>query len=107
MTQPSDPRLARLSAVANLIRDARLQRVTAARKAVDATQSLHDSLQPAALTIEDPALLSAQLAHQRWADHRRADLTRNLALHQAELRAAQADAAIAVARAQVLRRLLD
>lgn len=105
MTKASDPRLNPLSDIADLIRDARLQRVTAAQAACQRLQSLQDSLQPPAITVENPAMLAAQLAHQRWAEHRRAELFTQIALQKAELDAARPAAAIAVARAQVLRRL--
>lgn len=105
MSRNSDPRLKRLSDLSDLIRDTQLQRVTAAQNALFSARTLQESLQPSPITLEDPALLAAQLAHQRWAERRQAELSKQIALHQAELAAARAAAARAVARAQVLRRL--
>lgn len=105
MPRTTDPRLNRLSNLADLIRDAQLQRVTAAKNACHAARTLQDSLQPAPITLDDAALLAAQLAHLRWAERRHAELAQQIIAHQAELDAARAAAAKAVARAQVLRRL--
>lgn len=100
-----DPRLGRLSRLADLKRDAELAKVQVIAARRDDCLRLLAALDDPP-HCDDPAALTALSGWYRWASLRRAELQRQLAAHQAELQKARSEAGHSVARAEVLARLL-
>jgi DnaJ-domain-containing protein 1 len=99
---------ARLQAIAELLRDARLAELRRLAESQAATRAALADLAsvPAETRLSAPAALRAELAWQAWADARRAELNRTLARQTAEVEAARETAARAFGRAEALRGVL-
>lgn len=103
-----DPRLTRLTELADLIRDQRLEALRQANLRRQATEALIAGLEaPPAQDIPPLVAARAELAYQVWAERRRQDLARQLAQNIEACRMAQAEAKLAFGRSQVLGRLKD
>lgn len=101
-------RLAQLQRLAGLVREAALAEVRHAAAACAETRARLDALGPPSLPDDAaPALHRAAALHQVWADGRRAEINLTFARQRAALIEAQERAAVAVGRAEVLRRLAD
>ena len=103
-----DPRLTRLTQLANLIRDQRLEALRQTNLRRQATEALIAGLEvPPAQDIPPLVAARAELAYQVWADRRRQDLARQLAQNNEACRMARAEAVQAFGRSLVLGRLKD
>ena len=101
-----DPRLQRLSEIADMVRDAHLARLSAAHQMREASLALLCALEPAVDLPEDPPELLAALRHQRWAEVRRLRLMQDITRQEEVIRQNRNDAARAFARARVVAQLL-
>ena len=101
----ADPRLARLSVIADLLRDTQLARLSALVAAREASlRALQDLSRPQP-PAQDAAAFLAEAAFQRWADARRGDLARQIAAQDSAIATARKGASLAFARSAALARL--
>lgn len=104
MTAP-DFRLARLMRAAALHRDVRLSAVAATSGALADSIARHDSLDPPPCISDDTAVQAADFRHRHWAEGRRRALLPQIIQLQSTLHIQRKEAALAIARCQVLDRL--
>jgi hypothetical protein len=99
--------LARLSVLADLLRDARLEDLRLARVRREETQARLSALTAGPAEGLGPlAAAQTALLYQRWVDGKRAEINLQLARDTAAWLEAQAAARTSFGRAQVLNRLL-
>jgi hypothetical protein len=94
-----------LLALAELKRDAKLQKVTFAANARNQTLDALKKVSSADLPMEDPELLQVSIQHRRWIQMQRSKLNQKLALQTAVWLEARSDAAQSVGRADVLKKI--
>lgn len=101
--------LARLGALTRLVLDVQLSRLHSAAAARDASLAHLAALIPqaGAQDLLPVARAQAELAYDRWAEARRAEINQVLARQTAEWLQARADASLAFGRADVLRKLAE
>jgi hypothetical protein len=100
--------MARLCALAALVRDARQSALARAEAEHQAVSRALDALDPAAGPDADPILSEARrLTYDRWAEPRRAALRADLALRAAACRTAKDAAAMAFGRSLALDRIAE
>ena len=100
----------RLLALVDLVRDARLAEVNRKAAMVAETRAqlaALDAPQSTAGEIDPIAHAAAALRHGVWAEARRAEINRGLAMHTAALIEAREDAKVAFGRAAALRAILE
>lgn len=100
-----DPRLARLQALAEMIKSRELARTASLKAACTQTQARIETLRLPAPWAEDPALFRARQAHLLWAKAEQTRLISRLALQTARLEDQKTRTARALGRADVLGRI--
>lgn len=104
----TDPRLAPLRIIADLLREQALKDLRAASDACTQSRAHLAALAPTPLAADaDPADRRNAMLHQGWADRRRAEINLVLARQTAEWIEARAAAARALGRAEVLRKMSE
>ncbi|MFN4159273.1 MAG: hypothetical protein ACK4GO_12820 [Gemmobacter sp.] len=99
-------RLARLAAVADLMRDRALQELRTAAAARAASRAQLAALDPAPVAaVPEPAHWRNAVLHQAWADSRRTEINMALARQTAAWIVSRDEAARAAGRAAVLEKL--
>lgn len=101
-----DQRLMRLAAAAALHRDAHVLRVSALARALDEQKARHAALEPPVAEGGDPALKAAEFRHRIWAEARQARLGTLIQQGEAALARERAEAARALARYEILEKMI-